>query len=334
LPILAHVRAADPGRALAGVVQRAASETLTGAPTTENGGLSWPRCGGLIWPHFRPIAGRASARQRARREAGRRDGFQSGAVRADPQGSRSRGPVDPGARRAVSGAPADGASGVGVAGAAAAQAPEGRQAPALGECRALIDEWLLGDLRAPCKQRHTAAAERHTWQPRSRSAPASKAAASASPPSPARQRAPGSPEPPRARQGRRPLRPHRARRPGSMPIPALCREVPEVACRAPEPSSKDRHNSRTARERNSAGDRLAPHCGSRAIASTGACSSSQGAVSRAWDGMAWLPTGAGAGFAGGVAFCRSVRAPIDADLGGMPTRARPRAAWRDEWDRS
>jgi hypothetical protein len=42
-----------------------------------------------------------------------------------------------------------------------------------------------------------------------------------------------------------------------MPIPALCREVPEIACRAPEPSSKDRHNSRTARERDSAGDRLA-----------------------------------------------------------------------------
>ena len=59
-----------------------------------------------------------------------------------------------------------------------------------------------------------------------------------------------------------------------MPISALCRKVPEIACRAPEPSSKDRHNSRTARERNSAGDRLARHCGSQAGTSTGAGSSS------------------------------------------------------------
>src|SRR5215217_1337808 len=69
-----------------------------------------------------------------------------------------------------------------------------------------------------------------------------------------------------------------------MPRPALCREVPEIACRAPEPSSKDRHNSPTARERNSAGDRLAPHCGSRAGATTGACSSPRAGLSsdRGW----------------------------------------------------
>jgi transposase len=39
--------------------------------------------------------------------------------------------------------------------------PEGRPAPALGEYRALIDEWLLADLEAPRKQRHTA---RRVWR--------------------------------------------------------------------------------------------------------------------------------------------------------------------------
>jgi len=39
--------------------------------------------------------------------------------------------------------------------------PEGRPAPALGEYRALIDEWLEGDRRAPRKQRHTA---RRIWR--------------------------------------------------------------------------------------------------------------------------------------------------------------------------
>jgi transposase len=39
--------------------------------------------------------------------------------------------------------------------------PEGRPAPALGEYRALIDEWLEGDRRAPRKQRHTA---RRVWE--------------------------------------------------------------------------------------------------------------------------------------------------------------------------
>jgi transposase len=34
--------------------------------------------------------------------------------------------------------------------------PEGRPAPKLGEYRELIDEWLIGDLVAPRKQRHTA----------------------------------------------------------------------------------------------------------------------------------------------------------------------------------
>ena len=34
--------------------------------------------------------------------------------------------------------------------------PEGRPAPKLGEYRELIDEWLIADLVAPRKQRHTA----------------------------------------------------------------------------------------------------------------------------------------------------------------------------------
>jgi transposase len=34
--------------------------------------------------------------------------------------------------------------------------PEGRPAPKLGEYRELIDEWLIADLDAPRKQRHTA----------------------------------------------------------------------------------------------------------------------------------------------------------------------------------
>jgi transposase len=39
--------------------------------------------------------------------------------------------------------------------------PEGRLAPKLGEYRELIDGWLIADLRAPRKQRHTA---RRIWQ--------------------------------------------------------------------------------------------------------------------------------------------------------------------------
>ena len=34
--------------------------------------------------------------------------------------------------------------------------PEGRPAPKLGEYRELIDSWLIADLEAPPKQRHTA----------------------------------------------------------------------------------------------------------------------------------------------------------------------------------
>jgi hypothetical protein len=34
--------------------------------------------------------------------------------------------------------------------------PEGRPAPKLGKYRELIDEWLIADLDAPRKQRHTA----------------------------------------------------------------------------------------------------------------------------------------------------------------------------------
>ena len=39
--------------------------------------------------------------------------------------------------------------------------PEGRSAPRLGEFRGLIDEWLIADLVAPRKQRHTA---RRVWR--------------------------------------------------------------------------------------------------------------------------------------------------------------------------
>jgi transposase len=39
--------------------------------------------------------------------------------------------------------------------------PEGRPAPKLGEYRELIDSWLIADLKAPAKQRHTA---RRVWE--------------------------------------------------------------------------------------------------------------------------------------------------------------------------
>jgi transposase len=39
--------------------------------------------------------------------------------------------------------------------------PEGRPAPKLGEYRELIDSWLIADLDAPPKQRHTA---RRVWE--------------------------------------------------------------------------------------------------------------------------------------------------------------------------
>jgi transposase len=39
--------------------------------------------------------------------------------------------------------------------------PEGRSAPKLGEYRDLIDSWLVADLKAPAKQRHTA---RRVWE--------------------------------------------------------------------------------------------------------------------------------------------------------------------------
>ena len=43
----------------------------------------------------------------------------------------------------------------------AKRAPESRPAPKLGEYREVIDEWLIADLVAPRKQRHTA---RRIWQ--------------------------------------------------------------------------------------------------------------------------------------------------------------------------
>ena len=52
-----------------------------------SGRLIWPQCGRLIWPHFRPTAGRPSALCQALREGRRKDAIESGAVRADPQGS-------------------------------------------------------------------------------------------------------------------------------------------------------------------------------------------------------------------------------------------------------
>jgi hypothetical protein len=47
-------------------------------------GLSWPHHDGLIWPHPCPTAGRPSELHRARAGGRRRDGIESGAVRADP----------------------------------------------------------------------------------------------------------------------------------------------------------------------------------------------------------------------------------------------------------
>jgi len=51
------------------------------------GRLIWPQCGRLIWPHFRPSVTGGSVLFGARIGGRRRDGFKSGAVRADPQRS-------------------------------------------------------------------------------------------------------------------------------------------------------------------------------------------------------------------------------------------------------
>ena len=70
--------------------------------------------------------------------------------------------VDPGAGGAASGAPADGAAGVGQRGPAAAEGVSA--AAAAGDrtrMRQVIDGWLLADRDVPRKQRHTA---RRVWQ--------------------------------------------------------------------------------------------------------------------------------------------------------------------------
>src|SRR5215210_444835 len=62
-----------------------------------NGGLTWPHRGGLTWPHpVRPRADRSSFSE-ARVGGRRRDGIESGAVRADTPRPRPRGALDPGA---------------------------------------------------------------------------------------------------------------------------------------------------------------------------------------------------------------------------------------------
>jgi hypothetical protein len=109
----------DAGELIATDARSVAGQAL------ENGGLSWPHCGGLIWPHL-PSDGGLSVRVSTRAwEVGRGDGFQGGAVRADPERPRARGAVDAGAGGEVRGAPAGGAPGVGVRGTAGAEAAGG-----------------------------------------------------------------------------------------------------------------------------------------------------------------------------------------------------------------
>jgi hypothetical protein len=89
--------------------------------TSENDGLSWLHCDGLIWLHLvRPAADDLALTERGSEAS--EGGFESGVVRADPQGSRRRErPVAAGVDQEVPGASTDGSSGVGVGGAAGAQ---------------------------------------------------------------------------------------------------------------------------------------------------------------------------------------------------------------------
>ena len=105
-----------------------------------------------------------------------------------------------------------------------------------------------------------------------------------------------------------------------MPIRALCREVPAIACRACEANSQDRHNSPTARERDSAGDRPALVAEAGLPPVRAQCSSSFSTLtSRSWRASATAeraaPALAGLAMAG---VCRVVTAPGPARPAGSP----------------
>jgi transposase len=51
-----------------------------------NDGLNWPRCDGLNWPHLRPTVSPRSVLCKARTGGRRKDGIESGVLRADSQG--------------------------------------------------------------------------------------------------------------------------------------------------------------------------------------------------------------------------------------------------------
>ena len=93
---------------------------------------------------------------RARIGGRRRDGFQGGAVRADPQRPRSGGLSIHALARRHGVHRRTVRQALESAVPPARKRPEGRPAPKLGEYRELVDSWLIADQTAPRTQRHTA----------------------------------------------------------------------------------------------------------------------------------------------------------------------------------
>ena len=122
---------------------------------------NWPHCrrSELAPPLSEPRL-TLSALSSARRRSGGSD--ESGAVRADQARSRARGLVDPGAGKAPRRSSPRRPPG---ARTRRCRRPSGgrrsRPAPKLDPFKAVIDEWLTDDQKAPRKQRHTA---RRVWQ--------------------------------------------------------------------------------------------------------------------------------------------------------------------------
>jgi hypothetical protein len=126
-----------------------------GRTKRRNDGLIWPRCDGLLWPHlvrwsadalvlagaliggWQEVGSRVQQFEQVRRDREREDLWlrafaeRHGVHRRTVQAALAS-PLPPARRMAVS-----------------------RPAPKLGAYRELIDAWLIADLDAPRKQRHT-----------------------------------------------------------------------------------------------------------------------------------------------------------------------------------
>ncbi len=110
-------------------------------PIGGNGGLIWPLCGGLIWPHLRPTGSRLFGALGARAGGGGRNGITSGDVRADQEGPGSGGLVDPGVGRATWRSSSGGAPSFGRA-VAAGQAQAEESSCTEAGCVSRADRWL------------------------------------------------------------------------------------------------------------------------------------------------------------------------------------------------